>query len=161
VNLSEKPPPVWERRTKPVKNQNNAGYSLIEVLVAILLLGILSVPLCNSLVLGHKMNVKSQTLLQAQLEVSAAVETLMAEGITEPSPNYDMVPDGNGNTIDRFPGVTVVTKEAKVTVKTVDDAGNEQNTEITIPSCYEVIVTSERSGSVSVTTFIRKAGGTA
>ena len=66
-----------------MKNQNNAGYALIEVLVAILLLGILSVPLCNSLVLGHKMNVKSQTLLQAQLEVSAAVETLMANGIQE------------------------------------------------------------------------------
>lgn len=144
-----------------MKKENNAGYSLIEVLAAILLLGILSVPLCNSLVMGHRMNLKSQQLLQAQLEVSAAVEQLMAEGITGAKSEYDMVDNAQGTgKIDRFPGVKVKTTEAKVTVKTVDAAGNVQDTTITIPSCFEVTVTSERDDSVAVTTFIRKAGDT-
>lgn len=123
-----------------MKNQNNAGYSLIEVLVAILLLGILSVPLCNSLVLGHKMNVKSQTLLQAQLEVSAAVEQLMAEGITEEDETYD-VPEGPGSE-DRFPDVKIKTIQAKTDSK-------EQ-----LPY-YQVTVTSETDPNVSVITYIR------
>lgn len=77
-----------------MKKENNAGYSLIEVLAAILLLGILSVPLCNSLVMGHKMNVKSQTLLQEQLAVSAAVEQLMSEGIRTDVAEYKDYCDG-------------------------------------------------------------------
>lgn len=125
-----------------MKKENNAGYSLIEVLAAILLLGILSVPLCNSLVMGHKMNVKSQTLLQAQLEVSAAVEQLMAEGITEEDETYDVTEGPGGE--DRFPDVKIKTIQAET------DSGE-------LLPYYEVTVTSETDLNVSVITYIRAA----
>lgn len=116
-----------------MKKENNAGYSLIEVLAAILLLGILSVPLCNSLVMGHKMNVKSQTLLQAQLEVSAAVEQLMAEGIRE-GKDYEEL----GN-------------EMNVEISIAQEINAEQ-------PYYTVTVKSLTDKSVDVTTSVRYGG---
>jgi prepilin-type N-terminal cleavage/methylation domain-containing protein len=124
------------------KKENNAGYSLIEVLAAILLLGILSVPLCNNLVLGHRMNLKSQQLLQAQLEVSAAVEQLMAEGIDGKSDNYDWrIPKGETEAKDCFPKVTVVTAVPE---------GMEEET-----APYFLVTVESNDKSVSVTTTIR------
>ena len=66
-----------------MKRKNNAGFSLVEVLVAIVLLGTLVVPICTSLFLTYRLNDKTDTLLRAQLDVSSAVETLLAEGISE------------------------------------------------------------------------------
>lgn len=64
-----------------MKNKHDAGFSLIEVLVAIVILAAIVVPTCSSLVISHRMNAKTEQLMQAQLDVSSAVETLMAEGI--------------------------------------------------------------------------------
>lgn len=125
-----------------MKKENNAGYSLIEVLAAILLLGILSVPLCNSLVMGHRMNLKSQQLLQAQLEVSAAVEQLMAEGINRVSEKYDWyVAEDDTEEKDHFPNVTVATA--------VPDGMEEETTP------YFLVTVESNDKSVSVTTTIR------
>ena len=66
-----------------MKKENNAGYSLVEVLVAIVLLGIFVAPTCASLVMGYRMNAKAAQLMDAQLAVSSAVEILMAEGIQD------------------------------------------------------------------------------
>lgn len=60
-----------------------AGFSLIEVIVGIAILGIITVPVCASLVLSMRINAAGRSLMTAQLEASAAVETLMAEGIRE------------------------------------------------------------------------------
>lgn len=129
-----------------MKKQNNAGYSLIEVLVAIALLGALVVPISTSLVMGHRMNLKATQLLEAQLAVSSAVETLMAEGISHacdpanPNEYYDVDEAGN----DRFPDVKVVTAcPDGMTLET--------------PPYFDVIVTSN-DDSVSVTTTIRAGG---
>ena len=65
-----------------MKPKNNAGFSLIDVLVAVVLLGILVVPTCTSLLFSVRMNNRAEDLLQAQLAVSSAVEILMSEGIT-------------------------------------------------------------------------------
>ena len=115
-----------------MKQKQNAGFSLVEVLVAIVLLGALLVPTCSGLVLSARLNAKTDDLMQAQLAVSSAVETLMAEGIDpklveDTFGTYDVVSDGNGGTIDYFPGVVIEITENHGTyyeVKVSDDEGN-------------------------------------
>lgn len=118
-----------------MKHKHNAGFTLIEVLVAITLLGIIVVPTCSGLLLSIHMNAKTEELMQSQLAVSSVVETLMAEGITGKSEAYDEA----GGT-DRFP-------EVKVKTEKVDGA-----------NYYNVTVTSN-DGLVSVTTTIRENTG--
>ncbi len=65
------------------KHNSTAGFSLIEVLVAITILGLVVVPIGSSLVLSFRLNARSGDTLQAQLAVSSAVETIMAEGYDE------------------------------------------------------------------------------
>ena len=114
-----------------MRRQNGkGGFSLIEVGVAITLLGLVVVPICGGLVLSFRLNARSEALMQAQLAVSTAVETLMAEGISEESSDY-----ASG----RFSDVTVSTVR--------DEAG------------YAVTVTSTTVDSVSVSTYIRPSEG--
>lgn len=124
-----------------VKQKHNGGFSLIEVLVAMVLLGALVVPTCSALVMCARMNAKSDDLLQAQLAVSSAVETLMAEGIQEEN-TVDYGKDGDA---DRFPEVIIKT-EAVVIGEVVQPY-------------YKVTVT-DNAEQVKVETTIRKAGGT-
>ena len=84
--------------------RNNAGFSLIEVLVAIAVLAAVVIPVCSSMVLSVSVNAKAEAVLQARTAVSSAVETLMTQGITGESDAYDRVGDA-----DLFPGVTVET----------------------------------------------------
>ena len=55
------------------KHNSTAGFSLIEVLVAITILGLVVVPIGSSLVLSFRLNARSEQMLQAQLAVSGAV----------------------------------------------------------------------------------------
>lgn len=112
--------------------KRNGGFSLIETLVSIVILGAMVVPTCTALVMTVKLNDKTEKMLQAQLAVSSAVETLMAEGIAEASDDYEK---------DRFSDVTVKTK-------VVEDM-----------PYYEVVVSSD-DGEVTVTTTIRAADTT-
>ncbi|MBQ3257726.1 MAG: type II secretion system protein [Oscillospiraceae bacterium] len=131
---------------------NNAGFSLVEIVAAIAILGIFFGTACTSLVLGLRMNEKTDAKLQAQLAVSSAVETLMAEGIdsakvTTPDIDYGLTTetDENGIPFDRFPEVTV-------SVKTVpDEVGGAS-----LPY-FKVTVTSDKVEDVTVTTYIREA----
>lgn len=139
-----------------MKKKHNGGYSLIETLIAIVTLGIIVVPTCTGLVMSFRLNAKAEQMMQSQLAVSSAVETLMAEGITGASDTedipeefnddkYDIIeeidPEGNKSTRDRFPDVEVET------VAVEDD------------TYYKVYVTSN-DGSVSVTTHIRAVSAT-
>jgi prepilin-type N-terminal cleavage/methylation domain-containing protein len=92
--------------------KNNGGFSLIEVLVAIVILAAVVIPTCSALVLSHRLNAETDKLMKAQLAVSSAVETLMAEGIpngtADTSTDGDYGKDASG---DRFPDVIIkVTK---------------------------------------------------
>lgn len=132
-----------------MKRKNNEGFTLIETMVAIVVLGIVVVPVCSSLVLSFRMNGKADQLMRDQLAVSSVVETLMAEGVSEQYISTDAaVPaeDNYGwakledNTIaDRFPEAEIKAIRAK------DDANN-------LLPYYDVTVS---VGDVEVTTTIR------
>ncbi|MBQ8800918.1 MAG: type II secretion system protein [Clostridium sp.] len=117
------------------KHNQTAGFSLIEVLVAITILGLVVVPIGSSLVLSFRLNARSGDTLQAQLAVSSAVETIMAEGYN-PNPDADYE--------ERFPNVSIEHDENyegaayAVTVTALDDERNKLD-------------------SISVDTYVRPA----
>lgn len=68
-----------------MKRKHNEGFTLLETLIAIVVLGVVVVPVCSSLVMSFRINAKAEQLMRDQLAVSSAVETLMAEGINKQS----------------------------------------------------------------------------
>lgn len=132
-----------------MNNKHNAGFSLIEVLVAIVILAAIVVPTCSSLVLSHRMNAKTEELMQAQLDVSSAVETLMAEGIDaenvdwtyiKSDPDTSEITEAKGTLEgDRFQGIIV----------TVEQIAGES---------YYYTITVSGAEDVSVTTAVRMVG---
>lgn len=118
---------------KRENKKQTAGFSLIEVVVAIAILGMVTIPLGGGLVLSHRLNARSEQMIQARLDVSNAVETLMAEGITA----------GEIYT-DRFTDVTVTVADP--------ETGEE---------AYQVTVKSTSVDTVSVVTYIRPASADA
>lgn len=106
-----------------------AGFSLIEVIVAIAILGMVTIPLGGGLVLSHRLNAQSEQMIQARLDVSNAVECLMAEGIAEGT-NYN----------SRFLDVTITISAPETGEK-----------------AHQVTVKSTSIDTVSVMTYIRPA----
>lgn len=131
-----------------MKGKRNEGFTLLETLIAIVILGIVVVPVCSSLVMSFRINAKADQLLRDQLAVSSAVETLMAEGIQITYLRADKAEDNYGwekvvvnegeepEDKDRFP-------ETNIVVTPGDNV-----------SYYEVAV---EAGDVTVTTQIRAA----
>lgn len=136
-----------------MQNKHDEGFSLIEILVAIVILAAFVVPICGALLMSNEMNTRTDNLMQAQLAVSSAVEILMAEGIpagTENTNDYgaitevveETLPDGEGKqnvtvTTDRFPNVTI---------KVVPDPEGKP--------WFSVTVTSS-DGRIEVQTFVK------
>ena len=115
------------------KHNSTAGFSLIEVLVAITILGLVVVPIGSSLVLSFRLNARSEQMLQAQLAVSSAVETIMAEGYS---------PAKHDAFEDRF------------TVNILPEPDDVSADEI----YYEISV-SDSAGLITVDTIVRPAKG--
>lgn len=126
-----------------MKTKRNDGFTLIETLIAIVILGIVVVPTCSSLIMAFRMNAKADQMLRDQLAVSSAVETLMAEGIIAEGLHREQHSEGAACTCeywgsaegDRFPDV-------KITAVKNEDG-----------DYYDVTV--RASEDVSVTTHIR------
>lgn len=112
---------------KDAKSRGTAGFSLVEVLTAITVLGLIAAPIGASMVLAHRLNARSQQLMQAQLAVSSAVETLMAEGISEAAEDYRSAD---------FPEVRIATEKEtggaayRVTVSSIDP-----DLDVTVVTC--------------------------
>lgn len=126
-----------------MKYKQDHGFSLVECLVAITILGALIVPTCTSLLLSLRMNDKAESMLQAQLAVSSAVETLLAEGISKASGETD-------------PYTTALLDGIAVEVHTFvpqELSGNGN------PPYYTVTITSNAEQEVSVTMAIHAASG--
>lgn len=87
---------------KKIGKERTAGFSLLEVVVAIAIIGLISAPICSSLILAGRINAHSQVVMEAHLNVRTAVETLMKDGVTEASDNYHA---------DEFPNVTIKTEK--------------------------------------------------
>lgn len=137
--------------------KGNAGATLIEIVVSMAILGALVIPTCSSMVLAFRVNAKADAVMQAQLAVSSAVETLMAEGINpdlasdDTDTLYDTVTTG-GEKKDYFLGVKITVSPSTVIV-----TENNSEKKVTLP-CYDVTVTDD-AGLVTVTTTIREGGG--
>ena len=117
------------------KHNQTAGFSLIEVLVAITILGLVVVPIGSSLVLSFRLNAHSGDTLQAQLAVSSAVETIMAEGYSSAS---------EANCEEQF-GVKI-------------DATAKRNADNSKTIYYDLTV-SDAAALISVKTSVRPAKG--
>lgn len=85
---------------KKIGKERTAGFSLLEVVVAIAIIGLISAPICSSLILAGRINAHSQAVMEAHLNVRTAVETLMKDGMTEANDAYYA---------EKFPNVTVIT----------------------------------------------------
>lgn len=117
---------------RDAKNRGTAGFSLVEVLTAITVLGLMLAPIGASLVLSHRLNARSQQLMEDQLAVANAVETLMEEGIMDESlKNYTEWASSMGVTVE------------------IEREGEKKT-----GAAYPVKVT---SGDVTVETYIRPA----
>lgn len=118
---------------------NNHGFSLIETVVAMAILGAFTVSICTCLVLSLRMNEKTSTLMQEQMAVSSAVETLMATGIPE-------------NESNRTALETKIETDYSVAVDISNDGSSPY---------YNVTITSkdvdDSLGNVTVNTQIREA----
>lgn len=87
---------------KKIGKERTAGFSLLEVVVAIAIIGLISAPICSSLILAGRINAHSQAVMEAHLNVRTAVETLMKDGVTEENNKYR----------ERdFPNVKITTKK--------------------------------------------------
>jgi prepilin-type N-terminal cleavage/methylation domain-containing protein len=115
--------------------RNNGGFTLIEVLISIVVLGLVVLPVCSSLVMATRINAKAESILDAKLAVSSKVEELMASGI-----------DGTKLNNDEYDSTTVNVEGAA----TNDAEGN--------PLYYTVTVKSLAVDTVFVETQIRAGG---
>lgn len=114
-----------------MKKTGIEGYSLVEVLVAIVLIAIITIPTYTCLTMSVKINAASDQMLKDQLAVSSAVETLIAEGYSS-------------DTVSRLSGVEVTPVAGKdgyytitygeVSVTTYIPTASEPNSEATEPN---------------------------
>ncbi len=124
--------------------KNKQGSTLLEIIVAIAILGLMVAPVCSSLVLSHRLNADSEKTLQARLLVESTVEQLMAEGV-----RYELgeVKTDRGEDIyvlvtgDLLPGVTVKPHQSL-------------DSDIVGRIWYEITV---ESGDVTVKTIVKAA----
>ena len=87
---------------KKIGKERTAGCTLLEVVVAIAILGLVSAPICSSLILAGRINAHSQVVMEAHLNVRTAVEILMQDGVTAASSAYRE---------SDFPDVTIKTEK--------------------------------------------------
>ena len=120
------------------KLKNNGGFSLVETLVAMVILGLITVPVLSGMTVAIRAMNYSEQMMKSQLAVSSAVETLMAEGIKETNLAGDVY------SLSEHTDVTITAKQAQ-----------EGSTDLPY---YNVKVT---SGSYTVETVIREEGGEA
>ncbi len=78
---------------------NNAGVTLIEVVIAAVIMGIIAVPLFDTLIETVKTNVKSDVALKMNAQMQKSIEDVKSTGkfdsISTYDKNFNMVPNGD------------------------------------------------------------------
>lgn len=120
------------------KQRARAGFSLIEVLAAIVVLGLVVAAVSSSLASSIQFNARAERRMLAELAVSNAVERMRAEG-------YDDTVDYPGD--ERFQNV-VITVDSEENIGT-EEAPNLIGYTVTVKS------SAEEWENISVTTFVR------
>lgn len=121
------------------KLKENGGFSLVEVMVAMVILGLITVPVLSGMLVAMKAMAASEEMMQSQLQVSSAVETMMEKGIDESN-----IGAGNIYTLSGHDNVTIE----------VVRSGTD------LPY-YNVTVTCKEHSGIQVETVIREEGGAA
>lgn len=148
---------------KDVLEQWNAGFSLLETLVAIVVFAVVITTVGSSLVMAHRINARSEVLMQEQLKVSRAVEGIMASGIPFTNISFD-VNEENTNTLaairadiqEDYPEVEIILDWGRL------DPDDEHMVDKPTKSFYDVTIrstVSELKDEVCVHTYVRAVEG--
>ena len=78
-----------------IKKQSNKGFTLIEVLVAILILSIIVVPLLSAFVVSANTNAKARRTLRATTLAQNVLEELKAHSVEKSAAQYNGIVGGN------------------------------------------------------------------
>lgn len=146
----------------------DAGFSLLESLVSIVVFALVITAVGSSLVMAHRINARSEVLMQEQLKVSRAVEGIMASGIDRTKDDTDTASEGSGL-------MAFYQGEYGVEIDEFDESGNkigiiydpiievtrgELEPGVKNGAFYKVVVKSTIFPTeVSVTTYVRPAEG--
>lgn len=122
--------------TKGTKTRANGGFTLVEVLVAIAILGVVVTSMGGCLVVSQRVNARSQNVIEERAAVTNVVEKLMAEGI-----------DFNGTQTYQY---NYGSREVTVTVMTVTATAQSFSIDFS-DALFKVTVT---CGDVEVVTYI-------
>ena len=66
-----------------MKKQNDAGFTLVEVMVSVVIVGLITIPLTSGMVLASKTLNQAEQMMEDQQAVSSIVERMMATGVSE------------------------------------------------------------------------------
>lgn len=116
------------------RKRASAGFSLVEVVAAIAVLGLVVTGVSTSLVTSIQFNARTEQRFQAELAVANAVERMRALGYQE---SYD------------YPGVVIR--------DVVPDYGDQTHIPENLYG-YQLTITSELDDSVSISTYARAEG---
>lgn len=102
------------------KLNKNAGFSLVELLIAVVILAIIVIPLLNLFLSSHKLNIRSRQTLRATTVAQDIMEGLKAYDIEELKEQFNNPADGFYVIDDKLIKGTV----AEETAREVDPSGN-------------------------------------
>ena len=121
------------------QKQSNKGFTLVEVLVAILILAIIVVPLLSAFVMSAKTNAKARQTLRATTLAQNVMEELKAYSLETSANHHNKTKTGNfvvanaENSYETVLGTDGVHKPVKVTtVETTDPVTNQVKTDVTV-----------------------------
>ena len=114
-----------------MKMKNSKGFSLIEVLLAIVILGLVAAPILQMFVTSAQVNLNSRELMAATEVATMTMEhitSMKMDGGEGSARDYFTKADPNGNALTRIPGVGYSATVTNLNVTYTDLTGFKGNT---------------------------------